>query len=96
MLHLAGHGRKECCFIWNVNDTSKESKEFDVDAIALAVSMAAGARGPLECAVFNACSTEKMGRLLCIYNVPYVICWKTPVQDETAKESCESSFTAPS
>jgi len=36
VLHLAGHGRKECCFIWNVNDTSKESKEFDVDAIALA------------------------------------------------------------
>jgi len=63
---------------------------------ARAIGMAAGAKGPLECAVLIACSTEKMGRLLCIYNVPYVICWKTPVQDETAKESCESSFTAPS
>jgi len=94
VLHLAGHGRKECSFIWNANDTAKKSKEFDVDAIALAVSMAAGARGALECAVFNACSTEKMGRLLRIHNAPYVICWKTPVQDETAKEFCELFYHA--
>jgi len=94
VLHLAGHGRKECGFIWNANDDAKESKEFDVDAIALAIGMAAGAKGPLECAVLNACSTEKMGRLLRTHNVPCVICWKTPVQDETAKALCELFYRA--
>jgi len=56
--------------------------------------MAAGTKGPLECAVLNACSTEKMERLLRTHNVPYVICWKTPVQDETAKALCELFYSA--
>jgi len=56
--------------------------------------MAAGAKGPLECVVLNACSTEKMGRLLRTHNVPYVMCWKTPVQDETAKALCELFYRA--
>ena len=94
VLHLAGHGRKKCGFIWNANDDAKESKEFDVDAISLAIGMAAGAKGPLECAVLNAGSTEKMGRLLRTHNVPCVICWKTPVQDETAKALCELFYRA--
>ena len=89
VLHLAGHGRRECDFIWNASDDAKQSQEFDVEAISLAIGMAAGAKGPLECAVLNACSTEKMGRLLRTHDVPCVICWKTPVQDETAKEMCE-------
>ena len=89
VLHLAGHGRRECGFIWNASDDAKQSQEFDVEAISLAIGMAAGAKGPLECAVLNACSTEKMGRLLRTHDVPCVICWKTPVQDETAKEMCE-------
>ena len=91
VLHLAGHGRKKCGFIWNANDDAKKSEEFDVDAISLAIGMAAGAKGPLECAVLNACQclTEGMGPLLRTHDVPCVICWKTPVQDETAKKLCE-------
>ena len=54
VLHLAGHGRKECGFIWNADDDAKESKEFDIDAISRAIGMAAGAKGPLECVVLNA------------------------------------------
>ena len=89
VLHLAGHGREECGFIWNAHDDAKDSKEFDVDAISLAIGMAAGDNGPLECAVLNACSTERMGRLLRTHNVPCVICWKTSVHDETAKKFCK-------
>ena len=94
VLHLAGHGRKECGFIWNASDDATQSQEFDVDTISLAIGMASGAKGPLECAVLNACATEKMGRLLRTHNVPYVICWKTPVQNETAKALCELFYCA--
>jgi len=92
VLHLAGHGRKKCGFIWNASDDAKQSQEFDVEAISLAIGMAAGANGPLECAVLNACSTLTMGLLLRTHNVPYVICWKTPVLDETAKELCQRFY----
>jgi len=94
VLHLAGHGRKECGFIWNASDAATQSQEFDVDAISLAIGMAAGDSGPLECVVLNACSTEKMGRLLRTNKVPYVICWRTPVQDETAKLLCQLFYNA--
>jgi hypothetical protein len=29
-----------------------------------------------------------MGRLLREFGVPYVVCWRTPVHDETAREFC--------
>jgi len=35
-----------------------------------------------------------MGRLLRQRGVPYVLCWKTPVQDETARELCEHYYRA--
>jgi len=94
VLHLAGHGRKECGFIWNASDDATQSQEFDVEAISLAIGMAAGTNGPVECAVLNACSTWKMGLLLRTHNVPYVICWRTSVLDETAKEVCQRFYRA--
>ena len=94
ILHLAGHGQKECGFIWNADDAATSSRSFDVDAMSLAIGSVAGQQGPMECAVLNACTTETMGRLLRQHGVPCVVCWKTPVQDETAKELCERFYRA--
>jgi len=94
VLHLAGHGRKECGFIWNASDSAITQREFDVDSMSLAIGSVAGQNGPMECAVLNACSTEKMGKLLLMRGVPYVICWRTPVQDETAKVLCDFFYRA--
>jgi hypothetical protein len=65
---------------------------FDVDAISLAIGSVAGQQGPIECVVLNACLTERMGRLLRQRGVPYVLCWKTTVQDETAREFHERFY----
>jgi hypothetical protein len=92
MLHLAGHAKKQCGFIWNANDEATASKTFDVEAISLAIGAVAGQQGPLECVVLNAYSTLKMGQLLRQRGVPNVLCWQTPVQDETARELCERFF----
>ncbi len=95
VLYLAGHARKECGFIWNANTEATASKTFDVEAILLAIGAVAaspGQQGPLECVLLNACSTVKMGRLLRQRGVPNVVCWQTPVQDETARELCERFF----
>jgi hypothetical protein len=94
VLHLAGHARKECGFIWNANDEATASKTFDVEAISLAIGAVAGQQGPLECVVLNACCTVKMGRLLRQRGVPNVVCWQTPVHDETAREMCLHFFSA--
>ena len=93
-LHLAGHGEKERGFIWNANTAARKSRAFDVDAVALAIGAIAGLRGPLEFTFLNACCTEMMGRLLRQRGVPYVVCWKTRVQDETARELCEHYYRA--
>ena len=87
-MHLAGHSRKKCGFIWNKDDAARESKQFDVEAVALAIGAVAGKNGPLEFVYLSACETELMGRLLRKYGVPYVVCWLTPVQDETARKFC--------
>ena len=87
-MHLAGHSKKTCGFIWNKDDGARESREFDVEAVALAIGAVAGKNGPLEFVNLNACATERMGRLLRERGVPYVVCWRTPVQDETAREFC--------
>ncbi len=65
VLHLAGHARTECCFIWNANDEATASKTFDVEAISPAISAVAGqGMCHFECVVLNACCTENMGRWL--------------------------------
>ena len=87
-MHVAGHSRKKCGFIWNKDDAARESEQFDVKAVALAIGAVAGKNGPLEFVYLSACETELMGRLLRKYGVPYVVCWLTPVQDETARKFC--------
>jgi small ubiquitin-related modifier len=92
VLHLSGHASQECGFIWNGNDAATSSKTFDVESISLAIGAVAGECGPLECVVLNACCTEKMGRSLRQRGVPNVVCWQTPVWDETARELCGRFF----
>ena len=92
-MHVAGHSRKKCGFIWNKDDAASESEEFDVKAIALAIG-AVAKNGPLEFAYLNACATEIMGRLLREFGVPYVVCWRTPAHDETAREFCFFFYSA--
>jgi CHAT domain-containing protein len=93
MLHLAGHAKRERGFIWNANDAATASKTFDVDELSCTIGEVAGQKGPLECVVLNACSTERMmGRLLRQRGVPCVLCWKTPVRDETAIKLCERFY----
>ena len=94
VLHLSGDGKKECGFIWNANDSANAPREFDVESIAIDIGSVSAPNGPMECAVLNACSTEKMGRLLLLQGMPYVLCWKTPVQDETARTLCEHFYRA--
>ena len=94
VLHLAGHGKRMCGFIWNRDDAATGSREFDLDAIALAIGAVARPHGPIECVVLNACSTHAMGQKLLQRGVPCVLCWTTPVQDETARERCEHFFRA--
>ena len=48
VLHFAGHARRECGFIWNVNDEASGRKRFDVEDIWLAIGGVAGQQGPLE------------------------------------------------
>ncbi len=92
VLHLAGQAREECGFIWNANDAATAHKAVDIEEISFAIGKVAGVKGPVECVVLNACSTEKMGRLLREQGVPCVLCWKTPVQDETARELVDQFY----
>jgi hypothetical protein len=92
VLHLSGHAREECGFIWNTNDTTTTHKTFDIEEISQAIEKVAGEKGPVECVVLNACSTEKMGRLLLDQGVSCVLCWKTPVQDETGREPVDACY----
>jgi Leucine-rich repeat (LRR) protein/GTPase SAR1 family protein len=92
VLHLSGHAREECGFIWNANDTATVHKTFDIEGISEAIGKVAGPEGPVECVVLNACSTEKMGRLLRKQGVPCVLCWNTPVHDETVRDLVDKFY----
>ncbi len=92
VLHLSGHAREECGFIWNANDAATAHTTFDIEKISQAIGKVAGEKGPVECVVLNACSTEKMGRLLLEQGVPCVLCWRTPVQDETGRKLVDEFY----
>jgi len=94
LLHLSGHGRRECGFLLNADDAATASAPTDIQTLIDLISGAAGQRGPLECAVLNACSTMNMGRLLRKAGMSHVVCWKTPVHDETAREFCHLFYQA--
>lgn len=94
IIHLSGHGKKKCGFIWNADDAATAGKESEIHNLVGIIGSAAGQTGPIECAFLNACSTENLGRLLRQSGMPYVVCWRTPVQDETAREMCEHFYRA--
>jgi hypothetical protein len=94
VLHLAGHCTEKLGFEWNATDAATESKTFDVELVSALIGTVAGQQGPIECVVLNACCSEDMGRRLLHHGVPNVVCWRTPVRDETAREMCGHFFSA--
>ncbi len=94
LLHLDGHGSRKCGFLFNADDAATASAEADVHALTDLIGGAAGQKGPIECAVLNACSTAEMGQLLRNAGMSHAVCWKTPVQDETAREFCHLFYQA--
>jgi len=94
ILHLAGHGRKECGFVWNADDSAKFEMEVEIEILADIVGWATGERGPIQCTVLNACSTKKLGQLLREAGVLHVVCWRKPVHDEIAREFCYQFYQA--
>jgi hypothetical protein len=94
LIHLAGHGRREHGFLFNADDAATASAETDIHALTALIGGAAGEKGPVECAVLNACSTAKMGQLLREAGMSHVVCWWTPVHDEIAREFSRHFYQA--
>ena len=88
-VHLTGHSRKKCGFVWNANKKATASREFDVDAVCLLIGLIG-----LDFAFLNACETLVMGQKLREAGVRCVICWRTPVLDDTARQLSELFYRA--
>jgi len=89
LLHLAGHSNTKCGFFWlKASSGSTEYEEIPIDKlIRILKTEAAGVNGgTIECVVLNACETEEMGKKLKSAGVHYVVCWRSEVQDTTAKQ----------
>jgi len=91
---LAGHGNKKIGFIWNESDSATAGQEFEPVLIAQKLGAISGADGPLDGVFLNACSTYNFGKLLIDHGVRFVVCWKTEVQDETARELARHFYRA--
>jgi GTPase SAR1 family protein len=87
LLHLAGHGNRRCGFFWlKSSAVSTEYEEVPIDRMSGILKTEAAANGgTIECVVLNACETEEMGKKLRIAGVSHVVCWRSEVQDMTAK-----------
>ena len=88
LLHLAGHGSRRCGFYWlKSSAVSTDYEEIPIDRLCeILRPESAGAKGgTIECVVLNACETEEMGKKLRNAGVPHVVCWRSEVQDTTAK-----------
>jgi hypothetical protein len=94
VIHLAGHGGRKQGFLFNGDDAATASAAIDIHDLTAIIGGAAGANGSIECAVLNACSTEKMGQLLRTAGMSHVVCWRTSVNDETAREFCRHFYQA--
>ena len=92
IVHLTGHSRRECGFVWNADDAATASAETSIDSIACMIGGAAGEEGSLEFGNLSACSTFKMAQMLREAGVPDVLCWKTRVHDAIARELCEHFY----
>ena len=88
-LHLTGHGTSRCGFYWLKRKAGTEYEVVAIDrVVALVKTEAAGGSGggTIEFAMLNACETEEMGKALRAAGVRYVICWRSEVDDDTARE----------
>jgi hypothetical protein len=87
LLHLAGHGNRRCGFFWlKSSAVSTEFEEIPIDKLSMILKTEAAANGgTIECVVLNACETEEMGKKLRGAGVSHVVCWRSKVQDMTAK-----------
>jgi CHAT domain-containing protein len=89
LLHLSGHGKLRCGFLWLRNQAvSTEYEQISLDTFIgiLKTELAGANRGTIECVVLNACETEDMGKKLRSAGVSHVVCWRSEVQDDTARE----------
>ena len=85
MLNLVGHANYRCGFFW-LKDNKLEYEQVPIDRLVeLIKTEAAGNGGTIELAVLGACETENLGRELRKAGVPHVVCWRSEVQDTTAK-----------
>ena len=82
---MVGHANDRCGFFW-LKDNKLEYEQVPMDRLVeLIKTEAAGNGGTIELAVLGACETENMGRALREAGVPHVVCWRSEVQDTTAK-----------
>ncbi len=93
ILHLAGHDDRKCGFLWLKKSKKKSSaasteyEEIPMDKLSSILETEAAANGgTIECVVLNACETEEMGKKLRRAGVHLVVCWRSEVQDTTAKK----------
>jgi len=88
LLHLAGHGNRRCGFLWlKSSAASTEYEEIPIDKLSKILKTEAAANGgTIECVVLNACKTEEMGKKLRSAGVSHVVCWRSAVEDMTAKK----------
>ena len=88
-VHLSGHATLQNGFAWNADDAASTKAEAEMPAVVAIIGRASeGAGGSVEFANLNACSTYEMARLLREAGVPHVLCWRTPVHDDIAREMC--------
>jgi len=89
-LHLTGHGTSRCGFYWLKRGASAtQYEEIPVEKITGLVkieSVGGSDKGTIEFAMLNACETEEMGKKLRAVGVRHVVCWRSEVDDNTARE----------
>ncbi len=92
VLHLTGQGGSKCCFFLLKNpavSTTEYDDEISIGRFAniLRPECVGGGqgKGTIECVVLNACETEQMGKTLRGVGLLHVVCWRSVVQDTTAK-----------
>jgi hypothetical protein len=89
MLLCSGHGQSHCGFFWLKGEASTEYEEIEPDRFVKLfppVAAGVGRGGTIECVVLHACETEDIGKKLRKAGVPYVVCWRSEVDDTTATE----------
>ena len=97
ILLLSGHGKSHCGFFWLKDKVSAEYEEIEPDRFVKLfppVAAGAGRGGTIVCVVLHACETEDIGKKLRKAGVPYVVCWRSEVDDTTATDFAMNFFTA--